>query len=147
MTRCSLFLVAVCVTVGFVGCGGPADFEGLQPVKGKVTLDGQPVTDGFVQFWPADKTQPTSYAQINSDGTYELTAGEGQMGAVAGQHKVTVNGPEENSFDDAPQPDVAVPEIYSMVDTTPITVEVQGGENNIDLELSSSADGGGQAAQ
>ena len=74
----------------FVGCGsrGPA----LYSVTGKVTLDGQPVPNVNVAFFPSDAKLPSSGGVTNSAGVYKLTTSQGMAGAVAAKHKVSVYG-------------------------------------------------------
>jgi hypothetical protein len=77
-----LFLVA--------GCDG----GGLQTVKGKVTVDGAPLTSGSVRFVPdaakGNKSKDEPAGEIGSDGTYTLST-NGKPGAPPGWYKVTVN--------------------------------------------------------
>jgi hypothetical protein len=76
------------------GCGKSANLPPLAPVKGKVTLDGAPVTSGQVTLIPLslekDKEAPPSTGQIGSNGEYEITTG-GQAGAPLGQAKAFVS--------------------------------------------------------
>jgi hypothetical protein len=73
------------------GCGGGPS---LIPVKGKVTVDGQPVTSGHVTFNAAsdDKDNPGQSATgiIDENGNYELSTG-GKPGAAKGKYKVVVS--------------------------------------------------------
>ena len=72
------------------GCDG----GGLQTVKGKVTVDGAPLTSGSVRFVPdtakGNKATAEPAGEIGSDGTYTLMT-NGKSGAPAGWYKVTVN--------------------------------------------------------
>jgi hypothetical protein len=78
-----LFLGAI--TAAVLGCGTSTRY----PVKGTVSLDGQPATElagGTVTFNSSELRQSVS-AAIRADGTYELTA-------VPGNYQVTVSPPE-----------------------------------------------------
>jgi hypothetical protein len=55
----AIFLVASC------GCGAAST------VKGQVTYEGAPVTDGFVTFFPQSDNGPTAAAPIK-DGAYSI---------------------------------------------------------------------------
>ena len=75
-----LFLGATVLAV--LGCGANTRY----PVKGTVSLDGQPATElagGTVTFNSSELHQSAS-AAIRADGTYELTA-------VPGKYQVTVS--------------------------------------------------------
>ena len=53
------------------------------PVSGIVTLDGNPLADVTVRFYPDTGTDPTSsgYAQTGTDGKFVITGGKGQKGS------------------------------------------------------------------
>jgi hypothetical protein len=76
------------------GCKKSSSLPPLFPVKGKVTVDGQPVTSGFVTLVPfdADKASsaPPSNGPIDSSGNYEIVTG-GEKGAPLGKYKVWVS--------------------------------------------------------
>ena len=78
------------VLILVAGCDG----GGLQTVKGKVTVDGSPLTTGSVRFVPdtakGNKATAEPAGEIGSDGTYALST-NGQPGAPPGWYKVTVN--------------------------------------------------------
>jgi len=79
----------VLLTVVAVGCGPP--LPPMATVKGKVTVDGQPVTSGQVTFIPTDAKNSAfgSAGPIDSNGEYTLSTA-GHDGAPLGQYKVTV---------------------------------------------------------
>ncbi|MCI0699968.1 MAG: carboxypeptidase-like regulatory domain-containing protein [Planctomycetia bacterium] len=78
---CLLFLI---------GCGGGGP---ELPVSGIVTLDGKPMANVTVRFFPDTDTDPTSsgYAETGTDGKFVITSGKGKQGLVAGRYKVTVS--------------------------------------------------------
>jgi len=109
----------------------------MERVTGKVTLDGQLVTGGKVQFLPEKKTDgkaPVASGDIQEDGTYELyTAGE--RGAAVGWHKVRVSGHQETDYDN-PGPQFTIPILYNDPEKSGLRKEVTAGAvNTIDLEL------------
>ena len=83
--RCCLLALFAAV----VGCN-PSGTP-LAPVKGKVTVDGQPVTSGQVSFIPLDAKDAAglSAGTIDSNGEYTIST-EGKSGAPLGKYKVTV---------------------------------------------------------
>jgi hypothetical protein len=133
------------------GCGGGVDdAPAIAPVKGVVTLDGQPVTSGTITFVPASTmgtSGPASTAEISSDGTYTLAAAAG-LGAVIGNHWVSVECPVVEGINSSSADGVApvnvsaapcnIPARYGVARSSGVTVEVKEGENDIPIELTSS---------
>lgn len=64
------------------GCG-LGDELGLASVKGTVKLDGEPLPDAIVIFYPAAGGRP-SIATTDLDGNDELVFVDNQVGALAG---------------------------------------------------------------
>ena len=79
-------LAIVLVLVMLAGCGesGPP----LAPVKGKVTLNGQPYTKGTVVFQPSGGG-PTGIGMTDVNGDYSVWT-SGRKGAPLGPHTVMV---------------------------------------------------------
>lgn len=132
MSRLAVALLFLSVAVA--GCEGPTG-PPFAKVTGKVTLDGKPLSDGNVFFFPEREGQ-SSYGGIQSDGSYELYCVE-QPGAVVGRHRVSVEGPQPISDPNAVQPKNPVPERYSLPETSGIVKEVTNSDNVINLELTS----------
>jgi hypothetical protein len=140
----TLFLL-LCAVAG-AGCGGG---EKVVSVSGKVTHNGKPVPGLVVSFVPQNATETgVSTGKTNEDGEYKLTVAKtGRSGAVVGTHKVWVSVPRKPREKDkdqknapreaAPQVSAEVAEVlrkYGRLETTPMTVEVTGGEP-VDLKL------------
>ncbi len=98
------------------------------PVKGKVTVDGEPLKQGSIVFRPdADKGNTLALepaAQIADDGTYELNT-RGKPGAPPGAYRVTVMAQvpldPKNPYS---RGKLLVPQEYTAKDTTPLRIEV-----------------------
>lgn len=152
MATLSVVVLAVGLSVFFSGCGDGR--PEVAPVSGKVTMNGQPVPMGTIQFWP-EKGRPAR-GTINKDGTYTLTTFEQGDGAVLGKHTVTIeavatadNAPKPKSIEEEiaiysnpNTPDIGgtrsqtlIPPGYADPKQTPLTAEVKRGENNIDFPL------------
>ncbi len=80
-------LVWIAITCLAAGCAGrPYDGAVRLPVKGKVTLDGEPVDGGVISFIPqSDSQRPTGNPVING----EFTVPEAQ-GANEGSYRVEI---------------------------------------------------------
>jgi hypothetical protein len=127
-------IVFVLASVAVIGCGGGPVTE---PVEGRVTLDGQPLTAGTVTFTPQGGRSATGF--IQSDGTFSLSTFADGDGALPGLHKVSIAGggtgtPQRPDFDsDAVKAAAAaspIPAIYANPDSSGLTFEVKTGEAN-----------------
>ena len=117
-----------------VGCGG----DGQATVRGKVTLNSQPLTSGQVVFHPTSSL-PTAIGHIQSDGSYSLSTGR-QPGIAPGEYVVTVQSreptiePKDNSA--GPQTGALLtPAEYGSEETTPLKFVVEAGSNRFDISI------------
>jgi hypothetical protein len=138
-------LVAFATTVACtVGCGGPFDAT----LTGVVTLDSKVVPRGTVALHPT-AGGPAAYAWIESDGTYTAKTGRAK-GLPSGEYQVTVTANEPPAVQQTaqggpPPPGKAItPPWYSSTETSGLSVTVQPGANEIDLELKSQPQVGGR---
>lgn len=121
-----------------VGCGsGPGDMPDIGTVKGVVTLDGEPLADAQVFFYP-DSGGREAEATTDASGAYELTYNSTEMGAKLGVNTVRVVTGTDDEDDDSgnvlvPGKPELVPAKYNTESTYKKTVEA--GENVIDLDL------------
>jgi len=88
--------------VAVAGCQpDAAPLPKTYPVSGKVVLEnGQPLRSGMVMFQSAADPSVTTTGVIQSDGSFSLTTlrdGQRADGAVAGQHRVTVIPPQDET--------------------------------------------------
>jgi hypothetical protein len=138
----------------FLLCLAGCRDNGLTPVSGTVTVAGKPVESGTIMFTPSGG--PPAVGQIKN-GKYTLTTYKAGDGAWIGTHRVVIQatsiGPssiiEPKSIEDELNPPAGntgkilipgkvtwlVPEKFSQLHTTPLTVEVTRGmgEQNFDL--------------
>ena len=130
--RCA---VAVAILTVF-GCSG-VKTPPVGQVGGIVTLDGQPLTKGQVQFLP-DSSKGTkgrmAVGLIGSDGRFKLTAFKPGDGALVGFHKVLIICEEEMpAFDPKsppPPPKSLIPVRYTDANTSGFTAEVKSAAKN-----------------
>ena len=146
VVACSLVCLAC------IGCG--PDGPELGTVSGKVTMDGQPLTNALGTFQP-EAGGRASIGKTDANGQYTLVWVERQ-GAVIGSHKVSVTTIKESetvaemssdsdaymdqATGDASAYDKAevtepIPARYNV--STELVKEVKAGDNTIDLELTS----------
>jgi len=144
-------LIAAFAMLPLIGCdAGPA--TGL--VSGVVTVDGKPIKDAVVNFYPTDGRASTGTTDEN--GRYELSFTRQRMGAVLGNHKVTVTTEILAEVDYGANDDYANREgdanlgriknrerrellsaEYSDYKRSPLSENVVSGENNINFDLTS----------
>ena len=82
-----IWLVLLTIGMGTAGCGS-ADVP-ILPVKGVLTLDGQPLVGATVTFSPLEKGLPAS-GVTNDRGEFQLTTRTPNDGAIAGEHRISV---------------------------------------------------------
>ena len=131
-----LTVVAVCTA----GCGGPG--YKIAPVSGRVTLDGKPLADAAVQFYPeavpgsTESPGPTSIGHTDGDGRYTLVLVQDTEtnGAVVGKHKVFINlTPKMDPNDKRPRHYGQLPMRYNRRTELVREVPAEGGEQNFEL--------------
>lgn len=131
---------AIAAFVVLAGCSSrPADQPPLGRVRGKVTMNGQPLPGVDIVFAP-DKGRP-SVGTTDTSGRYDLSYINTTKGAKVGPHKVFIR-PAEVSQDEvsgdgsktaAPRP--VIPAKYNK--RTELTAEVKAGSNTFDFALES----------
>jgi hypothetical protein len=117
------------------GCGAK------KPVlTGVVTLDGRPVDNGTIQFFPVAGDGQTSAAIIGPDGRYRVEASPTKLKVVIHSSKVIGKRKMYDDQPDSPMVDVMeeiLPARYSDMNKTELTVTVGPGENEKDFTLTS----------
>jgi len=71
------------------GCGS-ANELGLIPIRGEVTYNGAPLTDGTVVYLPEQAGGRQATGAIGPDGTFALTTQNRDDGAMKGSYKIVV---------------------------------------------------------
>ena len=78
-------IVLACLVIGLAGCARGPTFA---DVEGVVTLNGKPLGNVKVEYWP-ETDGPISTGVTDESGKYVLKADDGaRTGAVIGEHKV-----------------------------------------------------------
>jgi hypothetical protein len=136
---CAIWLAATVAGLFLVvaaGCGPKR--PPMAPVKGKVILDGQPLTKGNVSTVP--DAGRGAHGDIQPDGTFELYTYRAKDGALVGKHKVAVAA-YDASAGKGPESEygkLLVPKHYTNYETSGLTIDVKDSEPNTPtLELTS----------
>jgi len=110
------------------GCGKGL---GAVPIEGKVTYQGQPLTDGMVLYTPVDPKGRLARGALKPDGTFTLST-NAEDGAMPGKYKIVIEAlvphPGEpgrgDTPSDAPPPQIErpsrIPEKYTRAEETPL---------------------------
>jgi hypothetical protein len=140
----------ICLWPLAVGCN-ESPYE-LAPVRGKVTIDGQPMTSGRVLFAPVAQggevnVGKPAFGHIQSDGSFVLRTYTDGDGAVVGNHWVTIYNVDTEAGDNASPPAGNAPNPtsnsvrkwkFEKITFPRTTVSVVTGEkNNFAIELTS----------
>lgn len=107
------------------GCGTSSTPE-LAPVRGTVTLDGQPLAGATVIFEPTDGGR-SSHGQTDAEGKYRLNYIRDIQGAKVGSHYVSITTASEANLVER------LPAGYNR--QTTLTATVTAGKNDCDFEL------------
>ena len=94
------------------------------PVKGKITYNGKPLTQGNITFEPVGFGRDAS-GGIQPDGTFVLTTFKDGDGAVAGVHRVAVTDTGR----------VVLPARYRSLSSSKVEVEVVEGKSEYAIDL------------
>lgn len=132
--RIAATCLAVIALIGLVGCGSGS---GVAPVSGTVTLDGQPLANALVSFYPQDEGKRFSTGTTDAAGHYELVYTNDQHGAAVGKHTVKITtATVQGEGGPAKPPKEKLPAKYN--DKSELTVDVASGSNsNTDFDLQS----------
>jgi hypothetical protein len=147
--RCTLPLFFVAVGLVAPGCSGTGDDLPREAISGTVTLDGQPLSAGTIQFTPSGGGTTTGSAV---SGGSPINAGkfsiDREVGLTPGKYRVTVNAagakgtspagqpPEPGRPNRAERPTELIPAKYNAESTLSADV-TKGGPNAFKFDLQS----------
>ena len=133
--RCGTVLSVFGLAAAIAGCGpsGMPKHAKVYPVRGEITLDGEPVAvETEIEFLPngqGNGLNGRGDMLVNEEGHYRATSFLDEIGLVPGEYKVLVKGK-------------GIPERYGKVETTDLTATVKPDDNTIDLILSTAGKAG-----
>jgi len=140
MSRNTIFTLTICVSLLFALPAGCSRGPQIVPVKGKVLYNGEPLEFGSVMFQP-EAGQPAR-AEIQPDGTFELTTESPGDGATVGPNRVRVTCYEaQGAAASGSEGEMAlgkslIPRRYTDVDTSGIVIDVPpGGQDDVVVRL------------
>jgi hypothetical protein len=120
MTSSRRFAVLFAIFCSCMIAGCSKGDRSLVPVSGKVLIDGQPLTRGFVRFVPAKGR--VSSGEIQSDGTFKLTCFKEGDGAHVGPNRIEVGSTEILS---PTKIKWYAPKMYGSIATSGLTMNVE----------------------
>ncbi len=118
-------LALIILALAITGCGR-SDLPPLGRVQGTVTLDGAPLPNAAVGFYPLSGGRQ-ALAIIDQQGHYELTFVDGVSGAKTGMNEVTVFWPDGST------PTAKIPAKYNA--KTDLEFEVKPGKNEYNIAM------------
>ena len=134
INRCTTIFAALVFSMLFCGCG---ESEVRGRITGKVTFEGQAVSEGLVLFSNIEKgINMTSI--IKPDGSYEVVTPKGN-GLPTGTYQVSVCPPRAKLVTGEAPPKIKqhanIPAKYRDFKTAGLSLTVQKGENPFDIEM------------
>lgn len=134
------------------GCGGGSD---LRRAWGNVSLEGQPIAYGTIEFTPVKGTKGQSAGAVIQHGEYEVPADHGVL--AGGSYKVVIVAMKETGAtvpgmtDEKGRPlkefANAIPAQYNSASTLEVTASAERSKNRFDFPLKTSPDGGARVRQ
>ncbi len=122
--------------IAALGCSGKSTPE-TSTVQGKVTYQGNPVTQGVILLTPEGSGQAAT-GEIQTDGSFQLTTFKKNDGARPGKYRVAVQpfpatgGIPGMEFPEGKPP---IPAKYLDANTSGLTAEIKSGKNTLDFAL------------
>ena len=130
----TLMLVACVATLAAFGCG--EETGGKLPVSGNITIKGQPLDAGSIQFESKPPTPSCFTGSEIKDGKYTIPA---VQGLLPGTYTVRITAPEKVAVTAEPGGEIPppvkdrVPPEYNANST--LTFEAKSGTNTFDFDV------------
>lgn len=138
----SCFTVIACLIIP--ACGGSDPTMPMGQVSGKVTYQGNPLTNGTVSFVSTESSRPNANSTISPDGTYNLHTQNFGSGAGLGDYDVMISSVNPKEYN-TPLPGTAalekkakpttLPKKYGDPKTSGLKETVKSGTNTINFDL------------
>ena len=125
-------IAAALLAATVAGCGWSG--SPLVPLSGTVSLDGQPLARGMIQFEPEATTGSTAVASV-ANGRFSATTG-GRPGIAPGRYKVRIDARAEPADETDTLPRSVIAAKYADAATSGLGCEIAvGRENVVDWKL------------
>lgn len=111
-----------------VGCGDGRP-KRVQ-VTGRVTIDGEPLTHGYVRLFPSKGRM--SGGTLDEEGRFRLSCFESGDGVILGEHKIAVLGQEQL---DETRIRWHAPKVYARPTTSGLKQTIDSSTETIEIEL------------
>lgn len=128
---CTLWILSTAV-----GCGSR---DSLPSVRGTVTLNGKPLPNARVSFYPVKGR--AALGVTDKAGRYQLQTSNDVHGVEEGEYRVTITterpstpgkGPDAESVPGSPE---LLPPSYSSLESSEIIRRVEAGKNRFDFSI------------
>lgn len=136
MTKTMKTFCALAALLGVVSFAGCQPDDGLCPVEGTVTLDGQPLAEGSIGMGPMVGQPGTAVGGKILNGEFKIRASEGEMLVnIRSQKKVPIENPtpDEVAHNVTERTVELVPEKYN--DRSELKFTVVKGKNKATFDL------------
>ena len=118
------------VMLSVFGCSGGS----TGTVTGVVKIDGEPAPGLEVMFTPQGHDAAIALGVSQEGGQFSLLQGRGNTSIPIGEYKVSVTGSPDAESDQFSR---KIPKKFKTPNDTPLTEEVVGGSNIIEIKLTS----------
>ena len=127
-----LFSLITILPIGLSGCSG----NNRQAVEGTITMDGQPMNSGMIDFKPLDADNAsTSGTSTNEQGHFTIPA---DKGLLPGRYRVNIQLWEETNrtfFDPNQQKPVKITAPVQFKEGNQLEATIVDGDNQLQFEL------------
>ena len=129
-------LLSTALLMTFGGCSEKSDGLPREAVSGTVTLDGQPLPKGLIQFLPSSAKEVMSGGAVIEDGKFSIARNEGLLPGIyrvditssAGSEPLTPGEPPGPAKTTKTTPKDLIPQQYNLKST--LTAEVKAAAAN-----------------
>ena len=116
-------LLVLVLGIGLSGCGGKSG-PTLVQLSGTILFEGRPIPPGTLTFVPKEGQGPTATGTIADAGHFTVSTHHPGDGITPGAYRIRVESWETPPTMGGPPPKSAVPEKYTNMNTTDLTLDV-----------------------
>ena len=134
-TKSISFALVAALAMCCVGCGGD-----MGRVTGTVTLDGKPLPEAIITFYPqGGEGGRASAGMTDENGKYELTFSRTEKGAKVGEHLVTITtAVDAGDYSEGNEESINAEQVPTKYNAkSELKEQVKSGNNEINFELDS----------